>query len=97
MKLFLTILALFIITSCSLKSDSECIQNRYWKYGSGFALTDIFILTNENFKNDTIFVDKKPMAVFYKLEDFKSDLLIKSITNNELGTYHDQGKINNNQ
>ena len=85
----------FNMVSCSFKSDSEYIQNRFWKYGEGFAIKDILILDDKNFKNDTIFDNKKPIAVFIKLEDFKSDLIIKSLITNELGTYHDQDSINN--
>ncbi len=82
----------FSLVSCSFKSDSEFIQNRFWKYGEGFqAKTDILILTNENLRNDTIFVHKKPIAVVIKLEDFKSDLIIKSIKTNYFGRYLDQG------
>jgi fumarate reductase subunit C len=102
MKKILTtsiVLLIFSITSvsCSFKSDSDYIQNRYWKRGSGFGLIDIIILNNENFRNDTIFINKKPIATFEKLEDFKSDLIIKSIPENQLGTYHDQGKIKENK
>lgn len=87
----------YFLTSCSFKSDSDYIQNRYWKRGSGFGLTDIIVLSENNFKNDTIFDNNKPVAKFEKLEDFKSDLIIKSIPKNQLGTYHDQGKINQKQ
>lgn len=96
MKNFFYLLC-FLLTSCGFKSDSDYIQNRYWKRGSGFGLTDIIILNNENFRNDTIFINKKPVATFEKLEDFKSDLIIKSIPENQLGTYHDQGKIKENR
>ena len=87
----------FLLTSCSLKGDSDYIQNRFWKRGSGFGITDIIILNNKNFRNDTIFIYKKPVATFYKLEDFKSDLIIKSLIKNQLGTYHDQGEIKKNK
>ncbi len=87
----------FLLTSCSFKIDSDYIQNRYWKRGSGFGISDIIILNNKNFRNNTIFENNKPVATFKKLEDFKSDLIIKSISENQLGTYHDQGEINQNQ
>ncbi len=96
MKIYINLLLLFMI-SCSLKSDSDYILNRYWKRGSGFGISDIIILNNKNFRNDTIFLNEKPVAVFYELSDYKSDLIIKSIPKNQLGTYHDQGEINQNQ
>lgn len=98
MKLIITSFFCIALFSCSLKTDRDFIKNRFWKYGEGFcAKTDILILKNKNFRNDTIFDNEKPIAIFVRLEDFKSDLIIKSISNNKIGTYHDQGKINENQ
>ena len=94
MRTIIIFFTLFSLLSCSFKSDNEYIQNRFWKYGSGFhAKTDILILTNKNFLNDTIFIKKKPAAIFVSLDDFKSDLIIKSVATNELGYYHNQGLI----
>lgn len=95
MKSISIFFAVITIVSCSFKSDSDYIQNRYWKYGEGeFYLNDIIILNEKNFRNDTIFINKKPIAIFYKLEDFKSDLIIKSIAKNKSAKYHNQGKLN---
>jgi hypothetical protein len=96
MKKNLFLVLVLVLGSCSFKSDSEFIQYRFWKRGElGFiGLQDILILNAENFRNDTVFVDKKPVATFYKLDDFKTDLILKSIETSKLSTYHDQGKIN---
>jgi hypothetical protein len=96
MRKILFLVLILALGSCSFKSDSQFIQNRFWKGGElGFiGLTDILILNSNNFRNDTIFVGEKPVATFYKLDDFKSDLILKSIETNKLSTYHDQGEIN---
>ena len=92
-KIFVFVSICMILMSCNHKRETQFIQNRYWKHADGFGLTDILVLNSKNFRDDTIFVDNKPIAIFLKLKDFDSNMMIISVIDGKIGTYSNQGKI----
>lgn len=67
------------------------VEESDWKYRNGYYIGDGLSFHNDYFKikNDTIFINRAPKAIFNKIELRASDrlLIIRQINGEELGYY----------
>lgn len=83
-NIILILFSLIITTSCN------SIKNTHWKYREGFHIGDVIILdSNFMLKNDTIYSNKIPVALFVETKLRISDrlLIISNINGELLGSY----------
>lgn len=91
--LFFLSISSLLITSCG-RMDNEEIKKSWWKYGSGYHISDRLDFDDRNLKGDTIYSNNKPIAIILSCgkEIFQSTavLEIKELTKGEIGTYHEK-------
>ena len=81
------------LTSC--KMTDEHIENKPWKYGSGYYLGDWveFKNTHLKLKHDTIFDNNKPVAVVINRNKSMfsgNKIILQSLSTKEKGTYNEK-------
>lgn len=92
MKKIVTIscLCLTIFLSCTL-NDTQ-LKKRWWKYNRGYYLGDVLDFNDLNYRNDTIFVGRKPLAIILSklnaLPGGDNQITIKSLSTKETGVYN---------
>lgn len=88
---FCFIIILLVLTGCS-RIDNKIIQEFRWKYGSGHHIGDMITFTDDNLKSDTIYFEKKPVALITYCGKgiFRSSAIleIEDIRTGQTGTYH---------
>ncbi|MES2847904.1 MAG: hypothetical protein V4685_02525 [Bacteroidota bacterium] len=79
------ILLLQILPGCI--SKNEQLKTGWWKQGDdGFHLDgDVLVLNDSNMRNDTIFIDNKPIAIILTVNSH--EMKIASIASGETGIY----------
>ncbi len=86
---FISIISL-LITGCG-RMDNEEIKKSWWKYGSGYHISDRLDFNDRNLKGDTIYSNNKPIAIILSCDKgiFRSTavLELKELTTGEIGTY----------
>lgn len=91
MKTLKSLIIPLLILGCSV--DETELKTSWWKYGEGFHLGDELNFNHIKLRNDTIFENKKPVAV---ITSYRGDILdlvgptikIKSIETGKIGIYH---------
>ncbi len=86
--LFINIILL--IYCLATLSSCNSIENTAWKYRDGFHIGDgIKFDSSLTLKNDTIYSNKNPIAIFVKTKQRITDklLIIKDINSDSIGTY----------
>lgn len=89
--MLISLLCLFIsfFLSCTL-NDAQ-LKKSWWKYNRGYYLGDVLDFKDLNYRNDTIFVGKKPIAIILfkqkALPGGDNQITIKSLSTKETGIY----------
>lgn len=90
----IAILSLLLVLSCVRESNIE-IKKSWWLYGSGFNIGDALRFDNNNLKGDTIYSNKKPIAIILScgkgLFHKTAILEIHDVESGKVGIYHDKG------
>ncbi len=93
-KTGVALLAILFITRQFYTLSNSYIKQQDWLYGEGYHFTDfIFFGKEDDIKNDTIYKHGHPEA-FILHRGYRpivpNYLVIKSLTTNEVGTYHEK-------
>lgn len=93
-KIGIVLLTLLFVARQFYTLSNPYIKQHGWLYGDGYGFTDFFTFDkNDDIVNDTIFINGTPEA-FILHRGYRpiipNYLIIKSLTTNEVGTYHEK-------
>jgi hypothetical protein len=89
-QLIISSLCVSTFLGCGL-GDND-IRKGWWKHGSGFSIGDVISFDDKNYRNDTILIDNRPIAV---IESGKkafvggdNEIVVRALLTNEKGFYY---------
>lgn len=82
---------LALLYGCQNNIDVNYIESTGWLADSGFKITQYMDFRHYySIKGDTIYFENKPKCIIIGLDKSNSELTVKSIKDNEIGTYFDE-------